>query len=414
MTWLSPLLSAALFVGQTSDAPWPDYRGPARDGDVRGRALPDTWSEEHNVRWKSAVHGRGWSSPVVLDGRVWLTTATPEGSALSVLAFDLETGAPVVDRVLFTVAEPEHRNALNSYASPSPVAGDGRVYVSFGTYGIACLDGATGESRWERRDLVCDHMEGPGSSPMLHAGLVYLHVDGGDVQYIVALDAATGAIVWKTKRSAELAPLAPDVRKAYSTPVLARSARGRDELVSSGAQATYGYDPRTGAELWRVRHKGYSMSSRPILVGDTVIVTTGFDRPELWAIQLGGDGDVTATHVRWRNTRGGPTMPSPVIVDGLLFQSSDRGMASCVDTATGETLWQERLGADVCASLLSADGRILAFDRDGKVTMFAPERSFKRLGEARLERGFMASPAVVGAALLLRTETHLYRIEATD
>ena len=403
MTWLSPLLSAALFVAQPSDAPWPDYRGPARDGDVRGSALPQTWSEEHNVRWKSAVHGR-----------VWLTTATPEGGALSVLAFDLETGASVVDRVLFTVAEPEKRNALNSYASPSPVAGDSRVFVSFGTYGIACLDAATGDTRWERRDLVCDHMEGPGSSPLLHAGLVYLHVDGGDVQYIVALDAATGAIVWKTKRSAELAPLAPDVRKAYSTPVLARSARGREELVSSGAQATYGYDPRTGAELWRVRHKGYSMSSRPVLVDDAVIVTTGFDRPELWAIQLGGDGDVTGTHVRWRNTRGGPTMPSPVIVDGLLFQSSDRGMASCVDTATGETLWQERLGADVCASLLAADGRVLAFDRDGKVTMFAPERTFKRVGEARLERGFMASPAVVGDALLLRTETHLYRIEATD
>jgi len=414
MTPSSFLLPLALLPGLTLDAPWPDYRGPGRDGDARGAALPATWSETQNVRWKTAVHGRGWSSAVVMDGRAWLTTATPEGDQLSILAVDVATGEVVVDRVLFTVAKPEKRNALNSYASPSPTAGDGRVYVSFGTYGIACLSGATGETLWARRDLVCDHMEGPGSSPLLHGGLVYLHVDGGDVQYIVALDATTGEVVWKTQRSAELAPLAPDVRKAYSTPIVAKSQRGRDELVSSGAQATYGYDPRTGAELWRVRHKGYSMSSRPILVGDTVIVTTGFDRPELWALQLGGDGDVTGTHVRWRNTRGGPTMPSPVIVDGLPFQSSDRGMASCIDTATGETLWQERRGADVCASLLAADGRIMAFDRDGKVTMFAPERAFKRLGEARLERGFMASPAVVGGALILRTETHLYRIEASD
>lgn len=398
----------------TSD--WPEYRGPRCDGSALGADVPLEWSEERNVRWKAAVHGRGWSSPVVIGGRIWLTTATPEGRKLSVLALDLDTGKVLVDRVVFEVAAPEERNSLNSYASPSPVVGDGVVFVHFGTYGTACLDAESAETIWERRDLRCDHMEGPGSSPFLRDGRLFVHVDGGDVQYLTALDVLSGETLWRTERSFDLSGLAPDLRKAYSTPILAevRTDEGVvQELISSAARATYGYDPATGAELWRVRHPGFSMSSRPILVGDIVILSTGFMRAELWAIRVGGRGDVTDSHVVWRNTRGAPTMPSPVVVDGLFFQSSDRGMASCIDIASGETLWQERLGADVCASLLHTEGRVYYFDRDGKTTVIAPGREFKKLAESRLDKGFMASPAVVGDALLLRTETHLYRIEAT-
>ncbi|MEZ6016289.1 MAG: PQQ-binding-like beta-propeller repeat protein [Planctomycetota bacterium] len=418
MAHLAPLLVAlpfALGLAPASDSPWPEYRGPNATGDAVGATLPLDWSEERNVRWKTAIHGRGWSSPVVLGARIWLTTATPQGEQLSVLALDLATGRVLVDRVVFEVAAPEKRNALNSYASPSPVVVDGRVFVHFGTYGTACLDAETAETLWERRDLRCDHMEGPGSSPFLNAGRLYMNVDGGDVQYIIALDAASGETQWKRERSIDLSSTAADRRKAYSTPVLGevRTDEGISrELVSSAARATYGYDPVTGEELWRVQHPGYSMSSRPIVVGDMVVLSTGFDRPELWAIRLGGRGDVTETHVVWRNTRGVPSMPSPVVAGGLLFQASDRGMASCVELSSGETLWQERLGADVCASLLHTEGRVYYFDRDGKTTVVAPAREYKRLGEAHLDKGCMASPAVVEDALILRTETHLYRIEA--
>ncbi len=409
------ILLALATLGPVQHSDWPEYRGPRCDGTALGAELPLRWSEEQNVRWKTEVHGRGWSSPVVLGERIWLTTATPEGTKLSVLALDLATGKVLVDRLLYEVDAPESRNALNSYASPSPVVADGRVFVSFGTYGTACLDAATAETVWERRDLRCDHMEGPGSSPFLHDGRLFLNVDGGDVQYVVALDAKSGETIWRTERSVELASLAADVRKAFSTPIIAE-VQTEDgvvqELVSSGARATYGYDLSTGKELWRVRHPGFSMSSRPILVGDTVILTTAFMRPELWAIRVGGRGDVTETHVKWTNTRGAPTMPSPVIVDGLLFQTSDRGMASCIDVANGETLWQERLGADVCASLLLTTGRVYFFDREGKTTVIAPKRTFEKLAESTLAKGCMASPAVGGDALLLRTETHLYRIEA--
>jgi len=411
---LAPLYSGAFF-SLASD--WPEYRGPNADGVALGAAVPLEWSEERNVRWKTAIHGRGWSTPVVLGERIWLTTATPKGTQLSVLALDLASGRVIVDKVLYEIESPEPRNSLNSYASPSPVVADGRVIVHFGTYGTACLDAEIAEVIWERRDLKCDHIEGPGSSPFLHDRRVFLHVDGGDVQYLTALDVETGETLWRTDRSIDLTSLEPDYRKAYSTPILAHVMTEEgvvEELVSSAARATYGYDPATGAELWRIRHPGFSMSARPVLVGDTVLITTGYMSPELWALRLGGRGDVTESHVKWTNRRGVPTMPSAVHANGLLFQSSDKGMASCVDVATGETLWQERLGASVCASLLHTEGRIYYFDRDGVSTVVAPAREYKKLATSRLDAGFMASPAVAGDALLLRTETHLYRVETID
>ncbi len=396
-------------VAAQSVSPWPEYRGPSADGQVVG-SLPLTWAEDRGVTWKVPVPGRGWSSPVISAGRVWLTTAPPTGEHMRVLAYDLESGEELLSQVLFTVKDPEPVNRLNSYASPSPVASGKHVYVHYGTYGTACLESASGEVVWSRDDLTCDHMEGPGSSPLLLKDRLILNMDGGDVQYVVALDAKTGKTLWRTERSIELEGLEPDLRKAYSTPVLA-TVDGQPQLVSSGAQATYGYDPASGKELWRVHHKGFSMSSRPMLVGDRVVLSTGFMRPELWCVRLGGKGDISESHMVWRNTRGAPTMPSNVVVDGLLFQSSDRGMASCVDLEDGETLWQERLGADVCASPIVSAGRVYFFDRDGKATVIESSAKFKQLAINQLDDGCMASPAVVGDALILRTETHLYRIE---
>lgn len=407
------VLASSCLAPAPQDAPWPDYRGPGMDGQVLGAELALTWDEERNVTWKVPVHGRGWSSPVVAEGRVWLTTAEADGARLSVLAYDLASGETLVDRVLFEVSEPEPVNKLNSYASPSPVVGPGRVYVHFGTYGTACLDSATGKTLWKREDLHCDHMEGPGSSPLLLEDRLILTMDGGDSQNLLALNLATGKTLWSAERSVELDGFTPDLRKAYHTPIVTEI-DGKQQLLSSGAQATYGYDPATGKELWRVRFKGFSMASRTSVYRDRMIVNTGFMRPELWCLRLGGQGDVTASHVLWRNTRGAPTMASNVIVEGRLYQVSDRGMASCIDLDTGKTLWQERLGADHCASPIHCAGRIYFFDRDGGTTVIKPGEEFEVLAESRLDAGFMASPAVAGNALILRSETHLYRIEEAD
>ncbi len=422
LTLLAPLcaaLAAACPSPPTApaDLPWPDYRGPDRSGRAASAALPTEWSETTNVTWKERIAGRGWSSPVVGDGRIWLSNATTKGDRLSVLAFDLENGERVLDRVLFEVEAPEPRNNLNSYASPSPCLGDGRVFLHFGTYGTVGLDAATHEELWRRDDLHCDHMEGPGSSPFLHGGRLILHFDGGDVQYAVALDAATGKTLWRTTRSTDVEALSPDMRKAYSTPIVVTATTEdgeREELISSCATATFGLDPRTGAELWRVDHPGFSMSSRPIEVAGVVVLSTGFMRPELWAIRPGGSGNVSETHVAWRNTKSAPTMPSPVAVGGRLFQVSDKGMLSCIECIGGETLWRERVDADVCASLLASGDRVYVFGRDGKTTIFRAADTFERLGECLLDDGCMASPAAVGDALILRTEKALYRIESPE
>jgi len=406
------------FLGTSSDEPpprsdsvWPDYRGPRADGVALDADLPLEWGEDRNVRWKTEVHGRGWSSPVVHASEAWMTTATPEGHELSVVCVDLEDGAVLHDLLLLEVEEPEFRNALNSYASPSPVIEEGRVYVHFGTYGTACLDTESGETLWERKDLHCSHLMGPGSSPVLGGDLLFLQLDGADVQYVAALDKRTGETVWKKDRSTDFTGVVPDMQKAYGTPLLAE-AGGRPQLLSSGAQASFGYAPDTGEELWTVRHKGFSMSARPLFGGGLVVFNTGFGKARLVAVRLGGEGDVTDSHVAWEYSKNVPTMASGVLVDDLVFMVDDGGIATCLELETGARLWRERIGGQYSASPLYAKGRLYFFDREGTSVVLKAGRKFEVLASNELDSGFMASPAVVGDAMLLRTKTHLYRVEA--
>ena len=403
-------LLAADSLAAQSDS-WRDFRGPDRNGCVAKAAVPLTWGEQQNVTWKCQVLGSGWSSPVVEGGKVWLTTATDRGKKLHVVAVDVATGKTLHEQVVFENDKPEKKNALNSYASPSPVIEPGRVYVHFGTYGTACFDTETFEQVWQRRDLNCDHMEGPGSSPMLFEGLLIFNVDGGDVQYVVALDKATGETKWRTDRSIKLAGFAPDYRKAYSTPIVIE-VDGKPQLISSGAQGSYAYDPHTGEELWRVRYKGFSMASRPMAGNGMVFLTTGFMRARMLAVKVPAVDDVTDTHVVWDYSRNVPKMSSPVLAGDRVFMIDDGGFATCLDHQTGEALWRKRVGGEHCASPLCIGDRIYFFDREGKTVVIERADVYKELASNQLEAGFMATPAVVGDAFVMRTRTHLYRIEA--
>lgn len=388
---------------------WRDYRGPSRTGCVEAD-VPLRWSEKENVTWKRAVPGSGWSSPVVDGGKLWLTTSTDKGKKLHVLAYDVATGEKLHQEVVFENDKPEKKNALNSYASPSPVIEPGRVYVHFGTYGTACFDTGTFERIWQRRDLNCDHMEGPGSSPILFEDLLIFNVDGGDVQYIVALDKKTGDTRWRTDRSIELTGFQPDLRKAYSTPIV-YEVDGKPELLSSGAQGSYGYDPRTGKELWKVRYKGFSMASRPMAGDGMVFLTTGFMRARMMAVKLPAKGDVTKTNVAWSYARNVPKMASPILAGNRVFLIDDGGFATCLDRDSGRAIWRQRVSGEHCASPLCIGDRIYFFDREGRTVVIEKGDAYKELAENHLEGGFMATPAVVGDALLVRTRTHLYRIE---
>jgi outer membrane protein assembly factor BamB len=395
-----------LLAGMARGENWPQFRGPSGDGRAAATMIPRHWSETENVRWKTPIHGRGWSSPVVWDEQIWVTTATEKGDQMFAVAVDRGSGKILHDVRVFEVAKPEPIASINSYASPTPVIEEGRVYVHFGSYGTACLDTRSGKILWQRRDLRCDHLRGPGSSPILFGDRLILSLDGIDVQYLVALDKHTGRTVWKTGRSTDFGTIDGDMRKAYSTPLVAELA-GRTMMISSGAKATMAYDPQSGAELWKVRYPGFSNTSRPLAGLGMVFVNTGFGTPELWAVRPGGHGDVTASHVAWRVTKGVPAKPSPLLLGERIFMVNDKGVATWLDAKRGKVVWQERLGGQFSASPIYAAGRIYCFDHDGKTTLFAPAESCTILATCQLDDGCMASPAVVGKTLILRTKSRL-------
>jgi outer membrane protein assembly factor BamB len=388
---------------------WPRFRGPNGDGRSEAR-VPRRWSETENVAWKTPIHGRGWSSPVIWGEQIWLTTATPDGKKMAAIAVGREDGRILRDTVLFEVESPAPIHVLNSYASPTPVIEEGRVYLSFGSYGTAALDTRSGETVWARRDLPCDHFRGPGSSPILFGGLFILHFDGFDHQYVVALDKETGRTVWRTDRSNDFGTDNGDFKKAYSTPLVIDAA-GKLQLISPGSRAAMAYDPFTGKELWQVRFESFSSTAAPLFGHGLVYINTGFGKADLLAVRPDGAGDVTATHVAWTLKKGVGSKPSAILDGELIYLVHDAGVASCVEARTGDVVWSERLGGSYSASPVMAGGAIYFFSQEGAATVIEPGRELRRIAANELDHGFMASPAIAGKALFLRTEKHLYRIE---
>lgn len=425
----SPLLASALMLvclsaGATTD--WLDFRGPsanghaASPGDAAPLGLPLTWSESEHVTWKTALPHEGWSTPVVLDGVVWLTTATPEGNDFFVIAVNAETGEILHSKQLFHVDDPEPlNNNVNGFASPSPVAEPGRVYVHFGAYGTACLDSSNGEVVWKRDDMPCRHYRGPGSSPILFEDLLILTFDGVDQQYVTALKKDSGETVWRTDRSTKWNDLDEngqpkregDLRKAYSTPIVVNSG-GRQQLISPGSSAIFSYDPRTGKERWMIHCPGFTIAARPVFGDGLTYVTTGRGHAALWAVRTDGEGELDESHVSWKIE--GPMVPqepSPVLVDGLLYLVSNKGTATCLDAVTGEEIWRERIGGNYMASPLYADGRLYFCTINGKTTVLKAGRNFEELATNQLDSDFMSCPVVSGSALILRSKNSLYRID---
>jgi outer membrane protein assembly factor BamB len=403
---------------QASDQ-WPQFRGPDGTGHSDARDLPLTWSETENVVWKTAIHDRGWSSPVIYGRQIWLTSATQDGRKLFGLCIDRDTGKILFDQKLFDVANPQYAHPFNTYASPTPVIEAGRVYLTFGSPGTAAIDTKTFKVVWQRTDIECNHFRGSGSSPVIFQNLLLMHFDGSDRQFVTALDKRTGRTVWETNRSIDFQDLDSngkiaaegDLRKAFSTPQVAMI-NGRWEMISLGAKAAYSYDPLTGKELWRVEERAqHSASTRPVLGFGMIFFPTGFSAGQLLAVRTGGNGLITDTHIAWRVKRSVSNKPSILLIDDLIYMIGDAGVATCVEAKTGQQVWQQRIGGEYSASPVYADGKIWLFSEDGKTTAIKPGRIFETLAENKLDEGFLASPAIAGKAFFLRTRTHLYRIE---
>ncbi len=391
---------------------WPDWRGPTADGRSDATGLPVTWSETENIAWKIPIHDMGFSTPVVLGDQIWLTTAKEDGQGLYAICIDVDSGAIVHDIEVFRPDEPQKIHPQNTYATPSIAVEGGRVYVHFGTFGTACLDSETGQELWRRTDIHCDHMQGPVSSPVLFDDLVILDLEGVDAQFMIALDKQSGDTVWRAKRSPEFYGEAVKyyAKKAYHTPIIV-DVDGEPQLVSNGAQLVSGHDPRTGEVLWRVVYRDDNTISRVVSGHGLFFVNCGAGKNRLWAVRHGGSGNVTDSHVVWKADKDMPLESSPVLVDDLLYLVSDRGVLSCLEATTGETVWTEQLTGKYGASLLYADNRIYVSNKKGKTTVFEPGRSFRAVAVNDLDGSFWASPAVADESLLLRTTTHLYRIQ---
>jgi outer membrane protein assembly factor BamB len=402
-----------------ADENWPQFRGPRGDGISDAKDLPLAWAESQNVKWKTGIHGKAWSSPVVWGNQVWVSSATEDGHELYALCVDRDSGKIIWDIKLFDIARPQYCIPFNSYGSPTPCIEDGRVYVTFGAPGTACLDTRTGKVLWTRPDFVCNHYRAAGSSPLIYKDFLIMNFDGSDHQFVVAMEKTTGTTVWRTERDVDYDDLDPtgrprgegDFRKAFSTPRIL-TINGRDELLSLGSKALYGYDPMTGKELWRLEVKAsFSGSDTPVVADGMIFYGTGHGGTELIALRPSPDGIVNESSIVWRTHKRVPTRGSVLVNDGLLFMVNDAGIATCLDARTGAEVWHERIDGQYSASPLYADGRVYFFSEEGVTTVLAAGHEFKVLARNQLPDGFMSSPAVTDQSLILRTRTSLYRIE---
>jgi len=394
------VLILLLILSLVSPDDWPQFRGPTGQGVSAEQGLPLSWSEAKNVRWKTSIPGRGWSSPVVQGDHIWLTTATEEGKSLRAVSVDRNTGAILQNVEVFRLKSPKETNSKNSFASPTPVIDGDRVYLHFGAYGTACIS-QSGKILWQTKLAYDNGQHGTGSSPILYDDLLIISCDGNDVQYVVALDKLTGKTRWKKSREGY---------QAYTTPLLIQTPAG-EQVISPGAFRAIAYEPRTGKEIWQVKYgEGFSNVPRPVYGDGIVFICTGFQQPSLLAVRVDGKGDITKSKVVWSLNRGIPLTPSPLLIGQELYMVTDNGIASCVDAKTGQELWRVRLGGNYSASPVYADGRIYFLSEEGESVVIAPGRQFKHLATNQLDGPTLASMAVSGGSIFIRSQTHLYRI----
>jgi outer membrane protein assembly factor BamB len=379
---------------------WPEFRGPTGQGISDERGLPLTWSETKNVKWKIAIPGQGWSSPAIIGDLIWLTSATEEGKSLRAICVDRNTGAITQNVEVFRIKSLGPMSPKNNVASPTPVLEGDRVYLHFGAHGTACITQA-GEIVWKTRLDYDNGQHGPGGSPVLYENLLIVSCDGNNYQFVAALDKQTGKTKWKKMRQGY---------QAYTTPLVVKLPGG-DQVISPGAFRAVAYEPRTGKEIWQVTYgDGFSNVPRPVYGNGLVFICTGFQEPSLLAVRLEGRGDVTRKQVAWSLKRGAPLTPSPLLVGDELYMITDNGIATCVDAATGKEHWKARVGGNHSASPIFADGRIYFLSEEGESVVIAPGKEFKVLAKNELNGETLASMAVSGGSIFVRSRTHLYRL----
>ena len=407
---------------------WPQWRGPFLNGMARGDA-PSVWNDTTNIKWKTQIPGRGFSTPVVWGNRIFLTTAVPIGTPppappptegqrrgpgpmvehrFDVLALDRSNGKIVWQKTARTATPHEgYHRAYGSFASNSPATDGKYVYASFGSRGVYCYD-LNGKLIWEKDLGVQMKMRnsfGEGSAPLIHGNGLFLVFDQEAGSFIVALDKRNGKELWRASR---------EEPSSWSTP-LAIDHNGRTEIVVSATNKVRSYDPATGKILWESAGLGSNAIPVPVSQNGMVYVMSGHRDPKLMAIKLGKQGDLTGSDaIVWSHTRGVPYTASPVLFDNKLYVVTDNGMVSAFNAATGEPYYaQTRLpkAANLKASMIGANGKLYLATEDGDVVVLKMGEKFEVLATNHLtDQVFISTPVIADGELFLRGQTTLFCI----
>ncbi len=430
---------------------WPEFRGPTAQGVSTAKGLPTEWAPDKNIVWRSEVAGKGWSSPVVANGKIFITTAVelpvdpaaaaaaavapapvappvvkapgdatkrpapakkapppaPKPVSLHVLGLDAATGKTVWDTQVLKVTDPAalKMHGKNSQASPTVVYEPGRLYAHFSHHGTACLDEA-GKVLWLSQENGYTPQHGTGGSPVIVDDLLIFDADGAKDPCVVALDKATGKTRWKIARP----PTEAKSKFSFCTPLLIEVA-GQKQLISAGSGIVQALNPKDGSEIWHVMYgTGYSVVPRPVFAHGMIFMSTGYDKPVGLAIKVDGKGDVTSTHVVWQETKYVPHNPSMLVIGDELYMLADNGLLSCRDAKMNTVHFEERLLGPSSASLLYADGLIYAIDEKGASAVVKPGKTLEVVATSELKEKTLASMAVCDHDLLIRTELALYRV----
>jgi outer membrane protein assembly factor BamB len=415
-------LSVAFLLGSeqasSQEKNWTHFRGSNLNGIAAAKNIPLKW-DESSIKWKIQIHDNGYSSPVVYDNQIWVSTAKPDGKELYAVCIDFRTGEIIYNIKVFTPDEVEGKHSLNTYASPTPCIEKGFVYVHYGSLGTACINTSNGSIVWKRTDFKCKHVQGPASSPVIYKNLIILHFEGTDVRYIVALDKSNGKLIWKSDRPAELyEPLTEIGRKAYTTPLLI-NVKGRDMLISNGSAVCIAYDPNNGKEIWRVVNGAESTIAMPITEKGIVFWYAGYmvagdgsSFTELLAVNPDGTGDITRTNVIWKKRDGLSRNQclTPVVKDGLIYTINTRNMLMCLDAVTGEEVWSTHVTSNYDASPIYVNGNIWFFSVKGEAMAIKAGRKYEVVAQNQMDSGIWATPAILRNSVILRTQKYLYRI----
>jgi outer membrane protein assembly factor BamB len=413
---------------------WPQWRGPASQGVSEEKNLPTEWSSTKNVQWKTPIPGRGHSSPIVWENRIFLTTSIEgavvpgakaiehmdEGKpwrhpdslggdrshAFKVLCLDGDTGKVLWEKTAYEGKVYDDRHKKSSYAAPTP-ATDGRyVYAWFGSEGLYCYD-FKGNQIWKQAfGGIATMGMGTGTSPVLYENLVILQCDedAGDKSFIVAVDKKSGKQVWKVSRK---------VQASWSTPVLIKTPQ-RMELVTNGNEWIISYDPATGKELWKCKGVESNAIHTPLVGHNLVFVTAGYPAKRTMAIRLGGSGDITGTpNIAWKYEKGTAYVASPILYGDYIYLISDKGILTCLDARTGEVKYEGGrvpVPATFMSSPVAFDGKMLISSEDGDTFVVKAGATHEVLRTNSISEPIYSTPALAGGKIFIRGEKNLYCI----